>query len=348
MKPVPALAPISWLYGAGIAFRNLFFDVKIFQTEHLDIPVISVGNITAGGTGKTPLVELIAKHLMRKHVRPAVVSRGYKRTSSGLLEVADGTRLKASAQEAGDEAYQLALRLPNVPIVVDEERVRGAMHAAQKLRAEVIILDDGFQHRSLHRDLDIVLIDASRPPFGMRMIPAGLRREPLSSLARAGAVVITRTSVGANSGHLREHISSFTKAPVFTSSYRIVAFRRAKTRFSVDLNTVKGKHAVAFCGIGNPDNFRTTLDELGVRIDAMIAFDDHRSYSPADARRIVAEQQKHNAEFVITTEKDVVRCATLSEFENLPLFYVEIETVIHELNEWEKLIDSIVEKKIIG
>ena len=247
MKPLPVLEPISWLYGCGVVMRNVLYDRGFLHAEHVEVPVLSVGNITTGGTGKTPVVESIAKTFLKHGVRPAVVSRGYKRRTRGLVEVSDGAVVKTTAAECGDEPFLLATRIPRTVVVVDEQRVRGARYAAQKLGAQVMILDDGFQHRALYRNLNIVLIDASHPPFGMSMLPAGHRREPLRSLKRADVILLTKVTPASDSEAIKKRTEKYSAARFFTSSYSVASFRRAKTGFSLDLSGVKGKNAIAFC-----------------------------------------------------------------------------------------------------
>jgi tetraacyldisaccharide 4'-kinase len=345
MKPVPALLPFSWLYGCVVVLRNLMFDWKIFRTERVGVPVISVGNITTGGTGKTPVVELIVKALQERNIRCAIVSRGYKRETHGLVEVSDGSSLKTKVRNAGDEAFQLATRLPKAIVVVDEQRVRGARYAVERLNAQAVVLDDGFQHRALHRDLDIVLIDAARSPFTMAMLPAGYRRDALSSLKRANAILLTKVMRDTNIEKHKEQIGLYSDAKIFSSSFTIVAFRRAKTGFSVDLNSVKGKQAVAFCGIGQPESFKDSLDDLGIRVSSMISFEDHHPYSDSDIRRVIEEQEKFKADYIITTEKDLARVSSLDFPEKYPLFYLEIEVSIHQEQEWNELINSALGKR---
>ncbi|MGA7161834.1 MAG: tetraacyldisaccharide 4'-kinase [Bacteroidota bacterium] len=344
MKPVPALLPFSWLYGCGVVLRNLFYDWQLFHIDHVDVPVISVGNISTGGTGKTPVAGMIAKMLQGKNIRSAIVSRGYKRETRGLVEVSDGFVLKATARESGDEAFQLATSLVKTIVVVDDQRLRGARYAVSKLNAQAVVLDDGFQHRSLHRDLDIVLIDAAYSPFTMPMLPAGYRRDSLRSLKRANAVLLTKVKPTLNVERLKEQIRRYSHARIFSSSFTVTAFRRAKTGFSVNLSSVKGKHAVAFCGIGQPESFRESLQDIGIIVSSMITFDDHHSYSDSDVRNIVAEQEKLKAEYIITTEKDMARLSSFEFSETYPLFCLEIEVTVREEKEWTSLINSVFDK----
>lgn len=279
------------------------------------------------------------------NLRSAIVSRGYGRTSEGLKVVSDGASILATVHDAGDEAFQLATRLPKTPVVVDERRVRGARRAVENLKVNAVVLDDGFQHRSLHRDLDIVLVDAAHSPFLTAMLPAGFRREPLNALKRADAVILTKVRQGEDVSRIGEQIRSRSAALILTSSYHVTSFRRAKTKFRVDLNGVRGKHAVAFCGIGRPESFTETLTEIGIHVDTTIAFADHHWYTAPDLQRIVAEQERWKAEFIVTTEKDLVRISQTEFFESFPFFYIEVEAEIHQKDEWGRLISSIVVKK---
>ncbi len=343
MKPIPALLPVSWLYALGIVLWNMLFDWNILRTGRVNVPVISVGNITTGGTGKTPVVESIARLMEEQKLRCAIVSRGYRRATRGLVEVSDGTKVKASSQDAGDEAYQLATRLPGTIVVVDEDRLRGAQHAV-RLGASVVVLDDGFQHRRLHRDLDVVCMDISHSAFTMPMLPAGHRRDTLSSLKRADVVLFNKASTLEDLDKLRNTLSRYSKAKVFTSQYKVVSFRRAKTRFSVDLAGVKGKQAVAFCGIGQPDSFRKSLEGLGLRVNSLMAFGDHHPYTDVDLRSVVSEQERVKAEYIVTTEKDVARLASNRFIGDHPVFYIEMEMKIDHEKEWIALIKSTNKK----
>ena len=186
------LLPFSWLYAMVMVCRNLAYDRGVFVVRGPGVPVISVGNLTAGGTGKTPLTEYIVGYLRNKHVRVAVVSRGYRRKSRGVVVVSDGKSVLVDATWGGDEPVQIAAKFPGVPVVVGERRVEAARIAVHALGAEVIVLDDGFQHRGIKRDLDILVMDARKDITSERLIPAGMRREPLNAIRRAGIVAFSR------------------------------------------------------------------------------------------------------------------------------------------------------------
>ena len=326
----PLLLPLTPLYGAGVAVRNWFFDIGILRTHRIGVPVISVGNITAGGTGKTPFVEFLAKRLLQKGRKVAIISRGYKRQSSDTLVVSNGSVRCAEASDAGDEPAQMASKLGGAVVVVDEERVRGAAYAVEKFGADAVILDDGFQHRSLYRDADVVIIpqlDISDPGW---MLPAGNRRESLSSLKRATLLAISRCDTLAQFERARDLLLRGVDKPVVGLTTKIAAFRRAGSRFSVDLACVKGKSAVAFSGIGNPSSFDRTLASLGVDVKKYTVFPDHHFYTESELKNLERSRLEGGSDYLITTEKDVARLTEEKRerrifLERVPLFYVEIE-----------------------
>ena len=185
------LLPLSWVYGAVIAARNAAFDTGIFRCRSAGVPLIAVGNMTAGGTGKTPVVEMLVRLLRQRGVSPGVISRGYGRTGRGVVVVADRECVYADAGTGGDEPVQIARKFPGVPVVVGERRFEAAVTAVRRCGAQVIISDDGFQHRWLHRDCDLVVVDGSSDLAAEPLLPAGVRREPMRALRRAHMVALT-------------------------------------------------------------------------------------------------------------------------------------------------------------
>jgi tetraacyldisaccharide 4'-kinase len=338
----PLMLPFVPLYGAGVAIRNWFFDVGLLRTHKVGVPVISVGNLSAGGSGKTPLVELLTKRLLLAGRKVAIVSRGYKRESSGLLVVSNGTIQCAEAYLAGDEPAQMAAKLSGAVVIVDEQRVRGAEYAIEKFGANVIVLDDGFQHRYLKRDLDILTIPVNEVEESGWMLPAGNRREPLASIRRATLVAVTRCESVEQFQKAEAIVQEWTSKPVVGLATKVSAFRRASSRFSIDLGGIKGKSVVAFSGIGNPDSFAQTLGSLGLEVKEHVVFPDHHFYQKTDLRNLENLLVQTRADYCVTTEKDVVRLSSPSnEFqgflEKTPLFFVEIEQSViageTELNE---------------
>jgi tetraacyldisaccharide 4'-kinase len=270
-----ALSPLSWAFHAAVAGRNLLFDADLRPARRLQIPVLSVGNITVGGTGKTPLVALLARCLTAAGRRPAVVSRGYgglneKRPGSPVLMVSDGKRKEplATAAEAGDEPVLLASMLAGVPVLVCRDRYEGGRVAHERCGAGLVILDDGFQHRALHRDADLVALDAGDPLGGGRMLPAGILREPP----------------------------------------RPVRLRLAGPRGGErPVSELAGVSVAAFAGLARPESLLETLESLGARVLRFDALPDHHSYSSEEIARLMEAGKRSGADLVLTTSKDLVR-----------------------------------------
>ncbi|MCA9175393.1 MAG: tetraacyldisaccharide 4'-kinase [Planctomycetales bacterium] len=280
-------------YWAATTWRNRQFDRQRREIHQVAAPVISVGNITTGGTGKTPMVDYLARYFRQREVRVAIVSRGY-----GAEE---GAR--------NDEAQELERRLPDVPHLQNPDRFAAAATAIEELESQLILLDDGFQHRRLARDLDLVLIDALNP-FGYgHLLPRGLLRESLRGLRRASALVLSRAN--AVSPGQRESIRNRAVAAAGKSQPWIEAAHAPQAWVGVDmaepLMALQGKRVAAFCGIGNPAGFRHTLEECGVEIAEWQVFPDHHSYTRDDVLQLERWAATVQAEAIVCTEKDFVK-----------------------------------------
>jgi tetraacyldisaccharide 4'-kinase len=287
------LSAASVPYGAAVRVRNRLYDAGWTQQHPAGVPVVSVGNLTLGGTGKTPCVEYLAGFYRDRDVRVAILSRGY-----------------GGAGQPNDEALVLENNLPDVPHLQGADRLALAATAVEELETELLILDDGFQHRRLARDLDVVLVDASQPFGHGRLFPRGLLREPVSSLRRADAVLVTRCDQVSekDASQLTERIRRLAPdRPVVPTTHGPVAWlqHRQPDRPPGDL---RGRAVAAFCGIGNPDAFRRTLGDLGVEPVAFRTFPDHHRYTRTDVDdlRSWARHQPPDAT-VVTTQKDLVK-----------------------------------------
>lgn len=327
------LVPFSWLFGLGVMFRNFLFKVGILRATKISVPVISVGNLAIGGVGKTPLVEFLALRLRRQRRRVAVVSRGYKRKSRGYVVVSDGGALTVGAAQGGDEPAQLASKLQGVIVISDEQRDRGVRRAVKELSAEIIILDDGFQHRYVARDLDIVILSAKEILSGDRLLPAGFRREPLSSLQRADLIVISRCHDLEYYHQALEVLRRRFRTPVMGIDVRPRKIHPANSQSTLKLNKLAGKRVIAFSGIGDPDSFRRTLSLLDANVIQHVIFQDHHSYSMSDLASISTVFAQHSADLLITTEKDFKRLQGVGDpgrefLKNRPIYYLEIESKI--------------------
>jgi len=279
---------LSVPYIAAIRLRNLLYDRQIFKSYRADITVISIGNITTGGTGKTPVVAWLTNKICEKY-KCAILTRGYKSTIKG-----------------SDEANILARTCPNIPIIINPDRVKGANEAVKIHDAEVLIMDDGFQHRRLTRDIDIVTIDATCP-FGYgRILPAGLLREPVNSVKRADAVIITRTDQ--TDSDLLERIE---KKLLSANRSLVIAHSVHKPRCIITAagnelqpEQLRGKQVFAFCAVGNPESFFNTIRSGGAEIIETGIYNDHYSYSKDDIDVLESRALAANTSLILGTEKD--------------------------------------------
>lgn len=284
------LGTLSKLYERIINRRNIRYDEHRRPIVQVTVPVISVGNLTVGGTGKTVVVQMIVDMLRQRGFKPAVVMRGYKRSTRRLLVVHDGTSILASPKESGDEAALHAQKL-NVPVVVAESKVDAAVYAAGFLPCDVIVVDDGYQHRSLHRDVDIVLIDKATVSE-QRLLPAGLLREPITSLYRADVVLVMDPEID------RSLFSKFLNVETPVCGVGI------SCHCPTDINVP----VVSLCAIAHPQRFRKKLADCGLDVVHSIEFRDHHYYTKSDIENVISVAKKFNAA-VVTTEKDDVKLA---------------------------------------
>ena len=306
-----ALAVLSVPYGLAVTVRNAAYDRHLLPISSAPVPIVSVGNLTLGGTGKTPLVAWIARRLCEAGLRVTIVSRGYG----------------AQLGECSDESAELGILLPNVPHLADRDRVAGARAAAEQ-GADVVVLDDGFQHRRLARDLDIVAVDATNP-FGCGYIfPRGLLREPLVGLGRAQAVVLTRASFVSSDrrAEIRRTMAAVCgdRLPaVWAEASHAPVHLRTATGTTMPLDSLHGKRIAAFAGIGNPAAFRTTLQKLGGTLVGFRALPDHHVYSRDDNAAIAHWAHDLHADTIVTTLKDLVKVQA-ERLGDIPLVAIQI------------------------
>lgn len=327
------LLPFAWLYSALIWLRNKAFDWGVLKTTDVGVPVISVGNLTVGGTGKTPLVEYLVKQLLADGRRVAVVSRGYKRKSSGVVVVADGKRILATAEQGGDEPVQIAEKFHEAIVVVGEKRVEAAKRAVE-LGAKVVIADDCFQHRYLHRDLNIVVVDSTSDITTDAMVPAGRLRESLQGLLRADVVALSKFDESA-SLDLDLKLRPFFEGSFVKFRYKVVGVKRATDDATVSFDVVRAMKLVAFSGIGNHNAFVLDLRNNGFAPVSDMRFPDHHAYSENDMSTLATFTRAMAADGCITTEKDVVRLRSdrlraEGLFKEIPVFYLRVEVEILE------------------
>jgi len=295
---------ISIPYGWVVKVRVLLHTRRFIRPKRLPCPVISVGNMTVGGTGKTPLVMALARGLKDRGIPAAILSRGYRRAGTLESVVSDDREIRLSPEEAGDEPYLMAKALPGIPVLVGKDRFVNGQKALQEFRIQGLILDDGYQHLPLHRDLDIVLID-SQTGFGNRhLLPRGGLREPLRHLRRADLVLLTKVvsleECRPLEGLVRE---VHPTAAIFHSRYEPVSL--VGLEGEEGLSTLRGKKVLAFSGVARPESFTFLLRKLGAEVVKELFFDDHHSYTRKDLQQI--EKAAEKVDRVVTTEKDMVK-----------------------------------------
>lgn len=317
----------EWLYGHGL-----------LQSRVLPCPVVSIGNLTVGGTGKTPAVELAVQTLAAMGRRVAIVSRGYRRKSSGVQIVADTASIRLDPTDAGDEPFLLARRLPRVPVVVGANRYDAARLAVERFGATAIVLDDGFQHRTLAKDVEIVMARARNPWGNGRLLPHGPLREPLAALARAALIV----AAGAErAGDAEEVIATACRhapgVPVVTARYVPVETWEASRQKPLRLEELAGRRLVAFAGLASPDAFSRTLETLNVEIAHFATFLDHHWYSAADLTVLDARAAAVGAEGLVTTEKDWLRLLDVAR-PRRPIYVVSVRLeLIDGADTWQRV-----------
>jgi len=309
--------------------RKRLYDTGILETRRLQRPVISVGNITTGGTGKTPTVIALARLLSpsgRGEVsnpasrrskgvyqispsfpRTAILTRGYKRRSKRpILVVSDGKEILSTPEDCGDEPYLIASALEKTPVIVGKDRYSCGRYAIEHFGTELFILDDGYQHIRLYRDINILLIDASNPFGNGHLLPRGIMREPLRAISRADCIIISRAKE-ARWDDMEGLIRTYNqKAPLFSASLEVTGLSNLKGD-PLGLDYIAGKGVLILSGIGNPGSFRRSILEIGGEIRGEIVYPDHHWYTEKDKDRILKEARGLSVDTIVTTEKDAVR-----------------------------------------
>jgi tetraacyldisaccharide 4'-kinase len=318
---------VSVFYALGQRVRASLYRQKIFHTRRLNCRVISIGNLTMGGTGKTPMVMMVADTLRRKGFKPAILSRGYGGQSRMPVNVVnDGRQTLLSPEAVGDEPVMMAQRLKDVPVLTGRIRYETGKYAIDHLGADVLILDDGYQHLSLHRDLNILLCDATSP-FGNGVVfPAGELREPLSAMDRADLICLTRYG----EGHSADRIDGCNRkrVPVIKTGVRVQSVVELNSGEETGIETIQHQPVEAFCGIAHPPSFFRLLEQVPVRIVNQNYYPDHHDYSADELNAIEGRAKQMGAKCIVTTEKDVVKLK--GHAFDLPVYAVRISLEILE------------------
>jgi tetraacyldisaccharide 4'-kinase len=327
--PVKITASVlSFFYLIIINIRNWLYDHKVLREFRLSCPVISVGNITVGGTGKTPCVILLARMLQRNGFKPAVISRGYGgRGAHPANIVSDGNKILMDSETAGDEPFLMAHALKGVPVITGPRRIITGQMAIDKFGANVIICDDAMQHRQISRDINLVLLDSMGFKGNYHVLPRGRLREPVNEISRADAVLLTRTDEGEKADEKIGELIKTEQIPVFKSIHQPQNFISSDESIKNPISELKGKKVCAFCGIANPNSFEKTLLAAGVKIQAFDIFPDHHGYSEKEIEKLRDGFVKSGADYLVTTEKDAMRLKNYVEFLKI-IFILRIEMQI--------------------
>lgn len=318
----------SPLYGYVMSFRVALYKKGVLTRHHLPVPVISVGNLTLGGTGKTPMTIYLARLLAAR--KPAVVSRGYGGKASGRVNVvSDGKQIKLDASAAGDEPFFMAENLPGVPVITGKKRVDGGRFAVDHCGAQTVILDDGFQHLALDRNVNLALFKVDSFLGNNRIFPGGDMREPLKALGRADGFVLTcvdDVNIGKAEAIKKALMTKFPDIPVFMARYQVVSLV-CPDKSSVAVEEI-GPDVFAFCGLANPASFQRSLALAGIKTSGFLAFKDHCPYQRPELDLIKKQVARCGATGLVTTEKDLVKLQ--GKDLGLPLAALKMEMVPEE------------------
>jgi tetraacyldisaccharide 4'-kinase len=322
------LRVLSIPYAGIVNLKNLLYDRAMLKPRQAPCRVVCIGNLTAGGTGKTPLVIMTARMLADHDVKVAVVTRGYRRRSGGTLVVSDGSTMIAP-DRAGDEPHLIASSLPGIPVVVGGDRYRVAMLACERFKPNTIILDDGFQHRRLYRDVDILAMDANDPVGSEFLLPRGLLREPHRNMKRAKAVVFTRTTDRVARDRAERTIRYYDKTiPIVWSRVEATGLRRPGEHERQPASSLAGKNVAALSNVAEPESFYGLLEQLGAAIVLREAKPDHHRHTAVEIAEMVRRATSAGAGYLVMTAKDERNLPPAAAFDPIEARVLDIQAVL--------------------
>lgn len=328
-SPVKIIAYVlSFFYRLIINFRNWLYDHRLLKEVKLPCPVISVGNITVGGTGKTPCVIMLAQMLQENGFKPAILSRGYggKNINTANI-VSDGNKILLDSETAGDEPFLIAQVLKGIPVITGAKRIVTGKTAIRQFGANVLICDDAMQHRQIFRDINLVLLDGQNLQENNHILPRGRLREPISELKRASAIVLTRANEARQTNDQIEKLVQTENIPIFRSIHKPKDIVKGDCGAQKSISELKEKKVCAFCGIANPDSFKKTLSDAQAQVLSFDIFSDHHRYNKNELEKIKTRFIDCHADFLISTQKDGTRLQEFPEFLNI-IYMLRIELEI--------------------
>jgi tetraacyldisaccharide 4'-kinase len=322
------LFPFIPVYAVVICFRNYLFDKNFFKEKKVNAKVISVGNISVGGSGKTPLVIYLCELIKKNGYKIGVLSRGYRRKTKGYLLVSDGNNILTKVENSGDEIFQTAKDC-KIPAAVAENRFEGAGKFIKDTNINTLILDDAFQHRWIKREINLLIFEQgflfNSSLLNQALLPAGNMREPFSSVKRADAIILNRKFSDMKEVP-SEILRHFKNKKIFTASYKATEFTDVINKTSYSLEEFSGQKSLIVSGVANPDSFINALKKFNINITNRIIFVDHKSYSFKEIQQIRRKFYSTNSNSVVTTEKDAVKLSSFSkELDDIDIFYLKIE-----------------------
>jgi len=343
-----SLTPLAGLYAAGARLRRTAYQQGWLKSRRLSSPVVSVGNLTMGGSGKTPLVAEVAEVLLANGRKPAILTRGYRREpGADLIALEPAPHRNPDPRTTGDEPALLARMLPQVPMVICADRFRAGQLTETRFGADVHILDDGFQHLALARDVDLVAIDVTADVLRGAVLPAGRLREPLSALAQADVIVLTRTEIRDPAETEKRVREINPKAPIFHCAMRLHSLVREDSGRAAEPEDWPTRPVCAFCAVGNPTAFFSDLRRWGFNPVAEITFRDHHVYSREDVEHLNRAAGEKGAVAFVTTEKDVMNLPSGLEF-GLPVLACTIRAEISEPEKFQQVLLAGIRRKQVG
>lgn len=332
------------LYYPGYRIHKSLYDLGILKRRRAPVKVLCVGNLTVGGSGKTPFTETLCRLLLDQNITPVVISRGYKRhTVTGKpVIVSDGVTLLVDTLLAGDEPTLLAYNLTGVPIIVDADRYRAACTAQMYFSPDVIVLDDGFQHWAIEKDINIVLWDATLSPERTTLLPHGRLREPLSALHRADAIVLTKTELAHNPVEIEKRIEKISgNTPIFMATTCIVSIESFDNSVQSSMSDLKDRVTFLVSGIASPTQLEHTVQENGGAIDGHMIFRDHHIFTESDLLTIRKNFSSSEADVLLTTQKDYIKLLPFYT-KGERWYYLKIRTDFTEERDRERFVELLI------
>jgi tetraacyldisaccharide 4'-kinase len=331
------LLPFAYFYQFIVFSRNKLFDLNLLKIKSLSKPVISIGNLTIGGTAKTPFTIFISNHLKSKGIKVAILSRGYGRKSTGTVVVSDGENILSSLIDSGDEPTLIARKTTDIPIVVDNNRCRGGNYLISKYNPDIIILDDGFQHRSLNRNLDILLVNSLDKKREHQLIPIGKLREPWKNYKRADILIKTKSNLIGKNNFLSKKVSKTNKNIFISESH--IKISNVFTKKNLTKVNLLNKNVLSLTAIGDHKSFLTSIKKTGCNLIKVLNFRDHYNFNQKLWNKIEYSIQSINIEFILTTEKDWVKIEPLKR--KTPIIIFELNITLNRKEDFFKILQNV-------